>query len=61
MQVTPTPGASFPVLVKFPVNGPLYPGTSRTEEKLGTWVLHRGLMDRHHPILSICMGLDLWF
>lgn len=41
MQVTPTPGASFPVLVKFPVNGKLYPDTPRPEEKLGTWVLHR--------------------
>lgn len=41
MDVTPTPGGSFPVLVKFPVNGKLYPDIPRPEEKLGTWVLHR--------------------
>jgi FtsP/CotA-like multicopper oxidase with cupredoxin domain len=49
MQVTPTPGASFPVLIKYPVNGHLYPNIPRPEEKLGTWVLHRWTNESASP------------
>ncbi len=58
IDVTPTPGPSFPIQVKFPVNGKLYPDTPWPGEGLAHGYSTAGRMVQRRPTQSICMGLE---